>query len=106
MSLRSYMILFIILLCISVINNVIMYYKCYVNNDINDPFVPENIGLFSVNIYYNKYNQPNEGIYKELKPHIEPFITNNSSKYVVTYGKPSSNDYQKMSKLNLLFKSE
>jgi len=76
-----------------------MYYKCYINNELNDPFVPENVGIYRINIYYNKYTNPGEGIGNEIKTFIDPFKNNTFGKYVVTYNKPSPLEYQQISKI-------
>ena len=76
-----------------------MYYKCYVNNNINDPFIPENIGVYTVNIYYNKYTNRNDGIYANINPCVEQFKNKNIGKYVVVYNKPSSQEYQQISEI-------
>lgn len=99
MDIRTYLLLFIILLCVSIINNVIMYYKCYVNNELSDPFVPENIGVYKINVYYNKYRYPGIGIGDEIKPFIDPFKDKTFGRYVVTYNKPTEREYQQISKL-------
>lgn len=99
MSIRTYLILTILLLSVSIINNVIMYNKCYINNKLNDPFVPENIGMYTINIYYNKNSYPEKGIYEALHPYIDEFKNNNISKYVVTYNKPTSDQYKQMTQL-------
>lgn len=99
MSVRAYLMLVIVLLCIAIINNVVMYYKCYVNNQNNDPFVPENVGVYRINVYYNKYTYPESGIYNEMKEYIDPFKDKYFGRYVVTYNKPSTLEYQQISKL-------
>src|SRR5271170_6867152 len=99
MSVRTYLIFVIILLCIAIINNVIMYYKCYVNNDSNDPFIPENVGVFRLNVYYNKFRYPDEGIRDEIKPYVDPFKDKTFGRYVVSYNKPTQLEYQQISKL-------
>lgn len=99
MSVRTYLVIVIILLCIAVINNVIMYYKCYVDNELNDPFIPENIGVYRINIYYNKYTYPELSIVEELKPFITPLKDKTYGKYVITYNKPTNLEYQQISKL-------
>lgn len=96
---RDYLLVVIILLCIAIINNVIMYYKCYVNNNLNDPFIPDNVGMYQINLYYNKFNYPDKGIGVELKPYIDPFKNKTFGKYVVTYNKPTQLEYQQISKL-------
>jgi hypothetical protein len=74
-SVRLYLLLVIILLCISIINNVVMYYKCYVNsntdNSVSDVFVPANVGVYRINVYYNKHRYPEVGIGDEIKPEIK-----------------------------------
>ena len=99
MSLRVYMVLSLLLLCIAVISNVIMYYKCYILNDLNDPLVSENIGVYRVNIYFNKYKDPKDGIYEELREHIRPFKEKHFSRYVVTQNKPTSLEYQQIANI-------
>ena len=99
MTVRLYMVLALLLLCIAVISNVIMYYKCYILNDLNDPFVSENIGVYRVNIYYNKYKDPQDGIYKELRECIQPFKEKNFSRYVVTHNKPTNLEYHQIAKI-------
>lgn len=99
MSVRSYLVIVIILLCIAVVNNVIMYYKCYVNNEMNDPFIPENVGVYKINIYYNKHRYSDIGIGDEIKQYITPFKDKTFGKYVVSYNKPSELEYQQISKL-------
>lgn len=99
MSLSSYFVFVIFLLCVSIINNVFMYCKCYLNNDLNDPFVPENVGVYRINIYYNKHIYPGDGIYNEIQPYIGPFKDKMFGKYVVTYNKPNSLEYQQVSRL-------
>ena len=96
---RGYLTIVIILLCIAIINNVIMYYKCYVNNNLDDPFVPENVGVYRVNIYYNKYRYPGDGINEEISPYITPFKDKTFGKYVVTQNRPTQLEYQQISKL-------
>lgn len=97
MDIRTYLLLAIILLCISIINNVVMYYKCYNNNDIADPFIPENVGVYKINIYYNKYQK--QDIENEIKTYIDPFKDKMINRYVVTYNKPKHIEYQQISKL-------
>ena len=99
MSVRTYLVFVIILLCITIINNVIMYYKCYVNNELNDPFIPENIGVYRINVYYNKHKNPGVGIRDEIKKYIDPFKDKTFGEYVVTYNKPTQLEYQQISKL-------
>jgi hypothetical protein len=99
MSVRTYLIFVIILLCIAIINNVIMYYKCYMNNDLNDPFIPENMGVFRINVYYNKSRYPDAGIRDEIKQYIDPFKDKTFGKYVISYNKPTQLEYQQISKL-------
>ena len=98
-SIRGYLLIVIVLLCLAIVNNVIMYYKCYVNNNLDDPFVPENVGVYRINIYYNKYTYPNDGIGEEIKPYLNPFKDKTFGKYVVTYNKPTQLEYQQVSKL-------
>jgi len=76
-----------------------MYYKCYVNNDSNDPFIPENVGVFRLNVYYNKFRYPDEGIRDEIKPYVDPFKDKTFGRYVVSYNKPTQLEYQQISKL-------
>lgn len=95
----EYLLVVVLLLCLSIINNVIMYYKCYVNNVSEDPFVPNNVGTYSINIYYNKYNYPGNGIASEIKTYIDPFINKNIGKYVVSYNKPTQMEYQQIATL-------
>ena len=99
MDVRTYLIIVIILLCVAIINNIIMYHKCYINNELSDPFVPENVGIYRINVYYNKFNDPNNGIGDEIKPFISPFKDKTFGKYVITYNKPSSLEYEQISKL-------
>lgn len=103
MSLRSCLVCVVVLLCIAIVNNVLMYYKCYVNNPIDDPFVPENIGVYRLNIYYNKYAYPGsltgDGIRDELKSYIDPFKEKFYGRYVVSYDKPTTQEYQQISHL-------
>lgn len=96
---RTYLLIVIILLCIAIINNVVMYYKCYVHNDLSDPFIPENVGVYKINVYYNKYQYPWDGIGDEIKPFIDPFKDKTIGRYVVAYNKPSQLEYQQISKL-------
>jgi hypothetical protein len=99
MSVRTYLVVVIILLCIAVVNNVVMYTKCYVNNDIDDPFIPENIGVYRVNVYYNKYRYPDPGVKDEILPFVTPMRDSTFGRYVITIGKPTSNEYQQISRL-------
>ncbi|VBB18073.1 hypothetical protein YASMINEVIRUS_536 [Yasminevirus sp. GU-2018] len=99
MSVRTYLVIVIILLCIAVVNNVVMYYKCYVDNEQDDPFIPTNVGVYRVNIYYNKYRYPENGVTEELKEFITPFKDKNFGRYVVTYNRPNSLEYRQISKL-------
>lgn len=99
MDIRSYLLFVIILLCIAVVNNVVMYYKCYVNSNLDDPWIPENMGVYRINIYYNKFKYPDSGIGNEIQPFINPFKDKHYGKYVVTYNKPSQLEYQQISKL-------
>lgn len=99
---RSYLVIIILLLVIAIINNVVMYYKCYLNNNLNDPFVPENTGVYRINVYYNKYRTPqdtNRGIHDEIWPAIQPFKDSNHGKYVVTVNRPTSQEYRQISEL-------
>lgn len=99
MDVRTYLLLVIILLCIAIINNVVMYYKCYITDNLSDPFVPENVGVYRINVYYNKYQYPGQGIGDEIKPFVGPFKDKTFGRYVVTYNKPSQLEYQQISKL-------
>lgn len=106
MNIRATLIIVIIILCISVMNNMYMYYKFYVKNDSlsdclsNNPFVPENIGVYHISVYYNKYNYMPKSIYEELKPALTDFETNNHGKYILTFGKPTQTEYAKIAELN------
>lgn len=99
---ESYVVVLVLLLVVAVINNVVMYYKCYLNNDIDDPFIPENTGVYRINIYYNKYRTPDDlskGIHEEIKPFIQPFKDQTYGKYVVTENRPSKQEYRQISML-------
>jgi hypothetical protein len=99
MAVRTYLVLVVLILCISIISNLMMYNKCYLNNDINDPFLPENIGMYSINIYYNKFRYPDKGVVEDIKPYIEPLKNSFHKKYVITYNKPTQKDYEQMTKI-------
>jgi hypothetical protein len=77
-----------------------MYYKCYVNNEVNDPFIPENVGIYKLNVFYNKFKYSDTGIGDDLKQCVESFKNKNIGKYVVSLGnKPTDLEYQQISKL-------
>jgi hypothetical protein len=97
---RTYLVVIVLLLVIAVINNVIMYYKCYLNNNLEDPFIPENTGVYRVNIYYNKYRTPQDGIHKEIQPFLQPFVDQSYGRYVVTENRPSKQQYRQISMLS------
>lgn len=101
MSVRTYLVIVIILLCIAIINNVVMYTKCYINNESNDPFIPENIGRYQINVYYNKYMYPEPSVTEELEPLLTQFRDKTLGRYVVvaTNGKPTPLEYQQISQL-------
>ncbi len=92
------LIFLVVLLCIAILNNFVMYYKCYLDNDNNDPFVPENVGKYQIAIYYNKSNEP--GISNILSQYIDPLKTNMYGTYVVTLGKPTPDEYKQIAMLN------
>ncbi len=99
MSVRVYLVITILLLCIAIVSNVVMYYKCYINNDINDPFVPENVGVYNLKIYFNKYKAPKDGIHNELQEYIQPFKEKYFSQYIVTQNKPTTLEYQQIANI-------
>lgn len=100
MNVRACLIIVIIILCISVVNNMYMYYKFYVKNDTRDPFIPENVGVYNISVYYNKYNYMPKSIYEELKPALSDFQTKNHGKYILTFEKPTQNEYTQIAELN------
>lgn len=99
---RTYLLIVIILLVIAVLNNVVMYYKCYLNNNLDDPFIPENAGVYRINIYYNKYRTPQDtttGIHDQIMPLLQKFKDSNAGKYVVTVNRPNGQEYRQISEL-------
>lgn len=96
----TFILILIFLLTISILNNVLMYYKCYINNQSDDPFIPDSIGSYQINVYYNKLRYPAQGIDQKIKQYIDPFKENTYGEYVVTYKKPTPQEYQQISKLS------
>jgi len=88
------------LLVLSFLNNVLMYYKCYIMNQNDDPFVPDSIGVYHINVYYNKLKYPAQGIDTKIKQYLDPFKENTYGEYVVTYLKPTNQEYQQIKKLS------
>ena len=99
MEIKVYLIITLVLLCIAIINNVLMYYKCYLNNELSDPLLPENIGIYRINIYYNKFKDPIHGIGDEIKQSLVQFKDKTFGKYVIAYNKPTKLEYEQISKL-------
>jgi hypothetical protein len=98
-DLHSYLVIVIILLCISLLLNFMMSYKYYLSNQSNDPFIPENIGQYNISIYYNKYKNPMEGIDQKIKPLIDPFKNSTIGQYVITYKRPTQLEYKQIAQL-------
>ena len=90
----------LILLCVAIVNNFIMYYKCYLNNTTNDPFVPPSVGKYQISVYYDKHMYPEDGLMEQIKPFLTPFKDKYFGKYVVTYGRPTRLEYEQISKLS------
>lgn len=109
---NSFTILLLILLILSIANNFIMYHKCYISRNITsvDPKLDPNIGFYPVNIYYLKNNNvsamqcpssESSGsiIIDDIKNNLEQYVNKNKTKCVITYGEPTSYEYQKIKSL-------
>lgn len=98
---QTYITVLLLLLVVAVINNILMFYKCYINNPNDDPFVPQNTGVYRIDIYYNKYrSDPEIGIADEVRPYLQPFIDRTYGKYVVTQNGPTPKQYEQISALS------
>ena len=99
MNIHNCLVFVVILLCIAIINNFIMYYNCYINNINDDPFVPDNVGKYTLSIYYNKNETTEYGVYELIKPQLDTIRTKIFGKYVATWEKPTQQEYQQIAKL-------
>ena len=103
------------LLFVSIINNLIMYYSSYHYKNSKDPLLPNNIGVLKYNVYYNiKTTQStnkeseyysydnNSGI--SIKNDIDKTLNNyqnkNIGKCLIVIDNPNSEDYQKILKIS------
>lgn len=105
---QGYVFIIIILLILSVTNNLLMYNKCYLSKSLSsmDHNVNSDIDVMTVNIYYKKdndkskcYNHPTVGtpVIDNLKSMLAQYETNN--KCVVLYSNPTHAEYEKINKL-------
>ena len=98
---NTYITILVLLLIVAVINNILMFYKCYINNPNSNPFVPHNTGVYRVNVYYNKYRtNPEITIQDEIKPYLQPFVDKTYGRYVVTQNDPTPQQYEQISALS------
>ncbi len=110
---NSFTILILLLLILSIANNLVMYHKCYISknliydaqNNILNQALDSNIGVYSANIYYTKNNLPTQCsngnssenvIIGDIKNILTQFENKNKNKCVITYGSPTSYDYEKI----------
>jgi len=94
----------IILLILSVLNNLVFYYSVYDSSYLpKDPLLPDNIGVYKYTFYYNinaeEYdNQTYDGI--EIKNSFDTvvnnFVNDNIGKCLIIDRKPNVDDYSKI----------
>lgn len=104
----SFLIIILILLIVSIANNLIMYNKCYISRNLPtfDSKLNSTIGFYPINFYYviNKNTseesvQPNLQIVDNLKTLLMQYQSQNSSNCFITWGNPSNDDYNKINSM-------
>ena len=104
----SYSTCILILLILSVINNLVFYYSVYDNSYLaKDPLLPDNIGVYKYNFYYNidAYTFNNETydgieIKKDFDNLVDNFVNDNLGKCLIIDHKPNADDYSKINSIS------
>ena len=96
----SFTMFILILLILSVANNLIMYQKCYISRNMPtfDSRLNSSVGFLPINFYYI-LDSEDYSISNDLKKIISQYQLSNSKKCFVTYGDPSLDDYNKINSL-------
>ena len=96
----SFTILILILLILSIANNLIMYQKCYISRNLPtfDSKLNSSIGFFPINFYY-VMKSDDYSILDKLKELLGQYQNTNKSECFVTYENPSFDDYLKINSL-------
>ena len=108
---QGYVFLIIILLIMSVVNNLLMYHKCYHTKSLSssDHNLHSDVDVMTINVYYKKendttkcYNHSTVGtpVIDNLKSMLSQYETNNSNKCVILYSNPTHAEYIKINKLS------
>ncbi len=98
---RIYLVCAIALLCISIISNLMMYYKCNPTNEEHTQIIPNEIDKYCITVYYNKYKKNISEMNAIIKPYVLQLNRNSNDNYVVVLGQyPSNKDYEQISKLS------
>lgn len=99
MDVESCLIIVIILLCMAIISNFLMYYKCYLDNINDDPYVPDNVGTYKITIYYSKGENSSDEMDNITRRYVNPMRSDMLGRYVVVHDKPSFAEYKQIAAL-------
>lgn len=109
----NFSILILVLLILSIANNLIMYQKCYISRNLPsyDPKLNSTVGFYPINFYYSlspvqtsetseetKYYTSNN-LLDDFKNTLVNFQKKYPNSCFVTLGNPSDDDYIKINKL-------
>lgn len=95
----TFTIFMVILLILSIANNLLMYNKCYISRNLPtyDPRLKSTIGFMPINIYY-AYGSGNQEMIKNIKTNLSQL--QEKDKFQVTFGEPTFDEYIKINEMN------
>lgn len=96
----TFTIFIVILLILSIANNILMYSKCYISRNLPtyDPRLKSTIGFLPVNVYY-LYGTNNQELIENIKNNFYQFQSKQSDKIHITFGDPTLDDYVKINEM-------
>jgi len=107
-DMNNFTLCLLLLLIISIINNLIIYSSYIYSYSYRDPLLPDNIGVIHYDIYYNinhKANKHSDGIIKtnykyKIDEYMKKLQENNIQNLYINDKKLESSDYDKIIKLS------
>lgn len=97
----TFTIFIVILLILSIANNLLMYNKCYISRNLPtyDSRLKSTIGFLPINVYY-PYKSGNYNTINEIKTALSKIQNNSNSNLYVTYETTSFDDYIKINEMD------
>jgi hypothetical protein len=106
----GFALILLILLILSIVNNVLMYNKCYLSNiDKKNPFLPENVNVMNIKFYYNKTPNnctPGVVIENELMSALKPLTEKYKANTLLTVNEDGQSNSNLRDIYNIAFNSK